>query len=377
MAHTPRELLIALHHIPGLGPRKWREITENFADPLEILHLDHRLLSQLMDANGATLLLDWLHERPGNWLGVRLARLQAWLQAPSHHVITQLDNNYPNLLREAKGPLLLHVAGNAQVLALPQIAVVGTRKPTAAGKQTARTFARELAAGGFTISSGLALGIDGIAHESALEVGGTTLAVLGSGLDNIYPARHRRLAERIVGEGGALVSEFGLDVQPAPGHFPRRNRIISGLSLGTLVVEAALKSGSLITARLALEQNREVFAIPGSLYSDVSEGCNWLIREGAQLVTEPAQLVAQLGAGLEALSLFDQKPAMRTEVSTNKPTAPKEFSALLAALGTERLDFEQLLAATGLGVPQLTQLLNAAELAGVIVSSECGYERTY
>lgn len=368
MSVTERELLIALHHIPGIGPRKWVQLRTHFTQVTALLAQAPAERARWLGASGAALLEDWLAERPGNWLGERLAHLEAWLEQPEHGLITCLDEDYPNLLREAGGPLLLHLWGNGGLLNLPQVAVVGSRKPTAAGRKTTDWFCRVLAGGGFTITSGLALGVDGVAHEAALAAEGYTLAVLGCGLDQVYPAAHRSLAQRIVAAGGLVVSEFALPVRPEPGHFPRRNRIISGLSLGTLVVEAALKSGSLITARYALEQNREVFAVPGSIFSPVSEGCHWLIREGATLVCHPEQLASHLTDSLPLLA-----PSV-PQVSVNLPEDPQQRD-LLALLGHERVDFEALLEASGLSVAQLHRLLAALELEGSIVSSEMGYER--
>lgn len=368
MAVTERDLLIALHHIPGIGPQKWAKLRAHFSDVSALLGQTRAQREHWLGDNGAQLLADWLAGRSGNWLGQRLAHLEAWLQQPEHGLITCLDDDYPPLLREAGGPLLLHLWGNGALLNLPQLAVVGSRKPTAAGRKATDWFCQVLAGGGFTITSGLALGVDGVAHEAALAAQGSTLAVLGCGLDQIYPAVHRQLAHRIVAAGGLVVSEFALPVRPEPGHFPRRNRIISGLSLGTLVVEAALKSGSLITARCALEQNREVFAIPGSIFSPVSEGCHWLIREGATLVSHPEQLANQL---TDSLQLLVPKVV---EVSANLPVDPAQRD-LLALLGHERLDFETLLTASGMTVAALHRALSELELEAWIESSEMGYER--
>ncbi len=206
-----------------------------------------------------------------------------WLKCPENSLISCCDPDYPDLLREiADAPPCLFVRGDAAALGTVQIAIVGSRRPTPVGRQTASAFAGRLAGLGITVTSGLAVGIDSAAHLGAVEQCGVTVAVLGSGLGRIYPAINQALAERIC-EKGALVSEFPLDTRPYPANFPRRNRIISGLSVGTLVVEAAARSGSLITARLAMEQGREVFAIPGSVHSPLSRGCHALIRDGAKL----------------------------------------------------------------------------------------------
>lgn len=365
MPPSERELLIALHHTPGVGPTKWQQLADAGEPPLALLGWPQARLSAWLGDNAAGLIRDWQTQRPGNWLQQRLDSLNRWLDQPGQHLFTRLDPGYPELLRQADGPLLLHLRGDPDLLCSDQLAMVGSRKPTAAGRKAALDFAGQLASAGLTITSGLALGIDACAHQGAL-TGGRTLAVLGSGLDQVYPLANRVLAEQIVAQGGALVSEFGLGVKPQAGHFPRRNRIISGLSLGTLVVEAALQSGSLITARLALAHNREVFALPGSIYNPLAEGCHWLIREGAVLVSEPAQLLEQLG-------WRQSLPALRSRGA--EQAADPELQALLQQIGLERVDFETLLAQSGLEFSRLHQLLTELELAGWILSSEAGYER--
>ena len=365
---TDRQILIALHHIPGLGPQKWLKLQDHIQSPSELLEWPASKLNQALGANGGQLFSEWRGGTAG-WLRARLDALDVWLQQEAHCVVTQLDEDlYPPLLKEAWGPLLLFVEGDPRLLSLPQIAVVGARKATAAGVKTAKHFSRALAAGGYAITSGLALGIDTQAHLGALAGSGKTIAVLGCGLDRIYPARNRALAADIVAQGGAVISEFALGVTPEPGHFPRRNRIISGLSLATLVIEAAIKSGSLITARQALEQNREVFVIPGSIYSEVSEGCHWLIREGATLVDKPEQIADQLGS---QLGLF-QPPQVASPCDEELSPLQRK---LMHLLGTERLCFEDLLELSALTVAQLNQILGELEMMGLIQSSEQGVER--
>lgn len=363
---SERELLIALHHIPGIGPHKWHQLNAQDTSTLALLETSGQNLITALGANGADLFNAWRKGKKGNWLQARLDVLSHWLACDRHCVITRLDPQYPALLTESHGPLLLHVDGNPDLLNLPQIAMVGSRKPTAAGRKTAHSFAEALARGGFVITSGLALGIDTAAHTGALSADGLTVAVLGSGLKAIYPASNKALADRICAGGGALVSEFALDVRPEAGHFPRRNRIISGLSLGTLVVEAALKSGSLITARLALEQNREVFAVPGSVHSPVSAGCHWLIREGATLVDCPSQIAEQLGS---QLGLFD------AQLTEHQGPLSLPHTLLLEAMGLERIALEELLESSPFNLEELLQHLSEMETRGLIQSSEMGYER--
>ncbi len=207
-----------------------------------------------------------------------------WLKQQGNSVLTINDALYPYQLKQIDNPPpLLFVRGNEHILSQRQIAIVGSRNPSASGLQTATAFAKSLSQAGFIITSGLALGIDAASHQGALNAGGETIAVAGTGLDRVYPARNKRLATDIV-NSGALISEFPPGTAAQANHFPRRNRIISGLCMGLLVVEAAQRSGSLITARMALEANREVFAIPGSIHNPLARGCNALIKEGAKLV---------------------------------------------------------------------------------------------
>lgn len=369
MPPSERDILIALHHLPGLGPQKWLTLQHSIQSPADLLDWPTDKLIKSLGQNAAQLFALWRAGGQG-WLGARLDALARWLESDGHHIVTQLDELYPPLLKEINGPLLLYVAGDPLVLNLPQIAVVGARKATAAGAKTAHHFSQALASGGYGITSGLALGIDTQAHLGALAGAGKTVAVLGCGLDKIYPARNLALAAQIIEQGGALVSEFALGVKPEPGHFPRRNRIISGLSVATLVIEAAMKSGSLTTARQALEQNREVFVIPGSIYSEVSEGCHWLIREGATLVYKPEQIAEQLGA---QLALFDlPEPA----IEVNDELAPKH-KKLLQLIGRERVEFEALLALSHFNLGELHQALGELEMLGLIASSEQGIERLF
>lgn len=278
---SPAELeaRLRLHSLPEMGPKRIRKLFTAFDSASAALSApasawrtlgmpqvscDARRSPQVREQAAAALL---------------------WLEQERHHLLVRDDPAYPALLGElSDAPPLLFVAGDPGILEMPQLAMVGSRNASKPGLDTAHSFARSLAAGGFVITSGLALGVDGAAHQGALDAVGKTVAVLGTGLQRIYPARHKRLAEEIVCSGGALVSELPLDCAPHASNFPRRNRIISGLSLGVLVVEASPASGSLITARLAAEQGREVYAIPGSIHHPGAKGCHQLIREGATLV---------------------------------------------------------------------------------------------
>ncbi len=271
------------------------------------------------------------------------------------------DSRYPLLLREIpRPPVLLYFRGDADVLALPQVAIVGSRQAGTAAVASARRFGDYLAASGFAITSGMALGIDGAAHRGALDAGGRTVAVLGSGVDCIYPRRHKDLYRAIIDSGGVVISEFPPGTPPKGEHFPQRNRIISGLSLGVLVVEAALRSGSLITARQAMEQGREVFAMPGSVHSPRSRGCHQLIREGATLTETAADIVGQLG-GLLALK------AGEADAGTgDAPSLPPSCRQLLEIMGFDPMDMDTLASVTGLETGELTSRLVTLELEGLV-----------
>ena len=285
----------------------------------------------------------------------QLTATNAWLDAdPTHYVLTLGDASYPApLLEVADPPLLLYAQGRLDLLGAPALAIVGSRNPTPQGADNARDFARHLSQAGVTIVSGMALGIDGAAHEGGLAGAGSTIAVVGTGLDRIYPARHRALAHRIAREG-LLLSEFELGMPPLAENFPRRNRLIAGLSRGTLVVEAALASGSLITARQALEAGREVFAIPGSIHSPQSRGCHALIKQGAKLVDSAQDVLDELnwtrGGGPVAAAAVH---------------APSD-DPLLAALGHDPVTLDALLARTGESAAVLNARLLELELEGRI-----------
>jgi len=300
------------------------------------------------------------HPQWSRWLD----HARRWREGEGRHVLALDDARYPALLLQtADPPLLLYVQGDPQALgqtqAAPCLAVVGSRQPTPQGRAHARAFSRAFSQAGVTVVSGLALGVDGQAHEGALEGPSPTVAVVGTGPDLVYPSRHRELARRIAGQG-AIVSEYAPGTPSRPEHFPQRNRLIAGLSRGTLVVEAALQSGSLITARLAGECGREVFAIPGSIDSPQSRGCHALIRQGAMLVESPEEVLQELlpeRSGLAAAAAAPGAPALPPEPSP-------QSSAVLQALGWEPVDFDQLAARTGLPSAELSVRLLELELDG-------------
>jgi DNA processing protein len=293
-----------------------------------------------------------------------------WIQAPNHHIVTLLDAHYPPLLKEvASPPTILFVKGDVRALCAPQIAMVGSRNASIEGLQTARSFAKDLAANGLVVTSGLALGVDGHAHDGALEGGGQTVAVLGSGLESIYPARHRKLSQRII-EQGALVSEFRPNAKPRPEHFPRRNRIISGLSVGVFVVEAAERSGSLITARYAAEQNRDVFALPGSIHNPHARGSNALLKSGACLVQSSDDILQEV-QNLVSWSFSQQTSIFSKEASQEELPFPE----LMANVGLEATPVDILAERTHIPVHEVMMQLLELELSGYVVAVPGGYIR--
>jgi len=301
-----------------------------------------------------------------------LEQCQRWLEKEGHHFITPYSPLYPERLKTISHfPLMLFINGDPTLLSSSQLAVVGSRHCSHYGREWGGWFSQALALSGLTITSGLALGIDGVAHQAALDVQGKTLAVLGGGLNDIYPRRHRGLAQRIVDSGGALLSEFPLQAAPLAHHFPRRNRIISGLSHGVLVIEAALSSGSLVTARIALEQNRDVFALPGALGNPGSEGTHWLIQQGAMLVAHPNNIVEQIQSGLSWIP--DLPASANNSTESNNPPLP--FPDVLANVGDEVTPVDVVAERAGQPVPTIVAKLLELELAGWIAAVPGGYVR--
>lgn len=293
-----------------------------------------------------------------------------WLNLPQHHLIMLGDRLYPSLLSHLPdAPLGLFVAGDPALLQAPQLAMVGSRNPTPYGRELAESFGKHLSECGLTITSGLAAGIDAASHMGALAGSGLTIGVCGTGLDIIYPRSSRELAQDIM-RGGALVSEFPPGTPARKQHFPQRNRIISGLSLGTLVVEATLHSGSLITARLAGEQGREVFALPGSIHNPMAKGCHRLIREGAKLVDCAADILTELGplaASLRLTAAPNDHNHVDCKAFSQGPL-DKDYKILLDALGFEAVSVDQLVMRTGLKADAVASMLLILELEGYLES---------
>lgn len=295
-----------------------------------------------------------------------------WLEQPGNYLLPATHSLYPPLLRTIPDyPGALFVRGNIHALNSLQLAVVGSRSPSWYGERWGKIVCEQLSQCGFTITSGLACGIDGVAHRAALSVKGCSVAVLGNGLFSVYPRRHQTLAEQLIDAEGAIVSEFSLSTQPRPGNFPRRNRIISGLSQGVLVVEAAIRSGSLVTARCALEQGREVFAIPGPLGNPGSEGPHWLIKQGATLVTCTEDILENMQPGLFRLQ---DDPEMR-HYSSDQEVVALPFPKLLANVGDEVTPVDVVAERAGQPVPVTVAQLLELELAGWIAAVPGGYVR--
>lgn len=312
-----------------------------------------------------------------------LARCRDWLRQPGHHLIGWHDPDYPPLLRRAGSPpLALFVAGDPSLLWHPAVAVVGSRGPTAGGRDNARAFSRALAAAGFAVGSGLAAGVDRVAHEAALEAGGITIAVLGTGPDVPYPQEHAGLMARIATEG-AVVSEHPPGTAARREHFPSRNRILAGLSLGTLVIEAAGRSGALITARLAADAGREVFAVPGSIHNPMARGCHRLIRDGAALVESADEVIAALGAWAGALrGELRRRLGAAGQVDKGGTAAPSAampddpaHHRLWRALGHDPSTMDQLAERTGLTAAALSSMLLSMELQGRVAVEHGRYSR--
>jgi DNA processing protein len=360
---------LRLIETPGIGRSTARRLLAAFGSPQAIFDAPPASWRNVVGPAQA----DALAEPPAGF-GKLLDATQAWLDGAAdgqaRAVITLGDPAYPDLLlQSADPPLLLYTIGRTALLDTRSLAIVGSRRPTPQGLEHARRFAREAGECGLTVVSGLALGIDGAAHEGALQAGAGTVAVVGTGLDVVYPARHRDLAARIAREG-LLVSEFPIGTPSIGANFPQRNRIIAGLSLGTLVVEAALRSGSLITARLALESGRDVFAIPGSIHSEQSHGCHWLIKQGAKLVesideiTEEFEFPAHRASTAPPAPTVSAPGAKAPEPAEPQAAAVGDDDRLLESIGHDPVSFDVLLARTGRSVSALGAALLDLELAG-------------
>lgn len=354
---SEKALWISLSAIHGLGAQTFCLLLKIFGSPANIYTATSQQLKEVVSAKIAAAIALGADEQV-------IAEACLWLSHPNNHLVTLADPDYPKALLEITDPPpFLYAKGNLSLLNQASIAIVGSRNASVQGEKNAEAFAHDLCGYGLCIVSGLALGIDGAAHRGALKANGATIAVVGTGLDIVYPAKHRDLAHQIA-ERGLIISEFSLGTPSKPQNFPKRNRIISGLSMGCLVVEANLQSGSQITARMAAEQGREVFAMPGSIHSPMSKGCHQLIKQGAKLVDCLQDIVEDLG--LDRLNLANVLVANDAE---NMPTkASGLINPLLTIMGFEPIALENLVRLSHLTVSEVSSMLMLLELEGKVSS---------
>lgn len=353
---------LALLHTPTLGPVRLQRIKQSGISARDLL--DNPGIGRTLGLPDKAI----QQLKQPDWQAVE--RDLRWAEAPHHHILSSDHPDYPPQLKQLPDlPPILFVNGQIPALKQPQLAIVGSRNPSVTGRETAHSFASSLAQLGLTITSGLALGIDAASHQGALDASGITLAITGCGPDKIYPARHRDLAKKII-EQGALITEFPIGTPPKPEHFPRRNRIISGLSLGTLVVEAAPQSGSLITARHALEQNREVFAIPGSIHNPMAKGCHALIRDGAILVENIDDIIRELAPQLSHLTSSNTMSA--ADQPLEKPSLDPHQHNVMTNIGFEATTIDTIIARCGLTAEQVSSILLTLELKNLVTAAPGG-----
>ena len=353
---------LSLTQATGIGPAICNKLLHEFKNPQTILACNHQTLS---DFGLNEITIKTLHAPDVSLVN----KILDWLNQPLHHLITIHDDDYPELLKQIySAPPVLFAIGQRQVLNLLHFAIVGSRNPTSGGKRLAEEFAAELSKSGLTVCSGLALGIDYHSHLGALKANYSTVAVLGNGLNRIYPSRHKKIAGQII-ENGLLLSEFIPDTKPNPGNFPRRNRIISGMSTGVLVVEAAKRSGSLITANYALEQGRDVFAIPGSIHNPLTRGTHSLIKQGAKLVEAVDDIIDELApianVVLNKLSSIEDNQLLCHDLEP-------EYNLLLESVGYDVVTVDNLVELTGLTADVVSSMLLILELQGMIESQHGG-----
>jgi DNA processing protein len=349
---------LALNAVSELTGAKWRRLVAAFGSPAQVLRQSQQSLARVVGSEIAAAVRQST-ESPGVQAALE------WARQPGHSVITLEDPRYPELLRETPDPPpLLYAAGRLELLARPVLAIVGSRNASAQGMRNAEAFARILSAHGLCIASGMALGIDAAAHRGALRESGGSIGVLGCGIDVVYPRGNAQLHRELQADG-LVLSEFALGTRPLTHHFPRRNRVIAGLSRGCLVVEAALASGSLITARCAVDMGRDVFAIPGSIHSPLSKGCHYLIKQGAKLVDGAADVLDELGIAQQKHNAPDMGASVQPDAAE-----------VLTALGHDPCDFDTLVERTGMAVERLAAVLTQLEIEARISRTDRGdYQR--
>jgi DNA processing protein len=356
--HSDVAQWLGLNQTPGLGNAALCQLLTKFGSPAAIYNASISQLREVVDAEIARKISQ----------GVDIDAITPtldWLKKDYAHIVTLADSEYPKKLLEINNPpAVLYAIGHLHWLNHPSIAMVGSRSATPQGEKNAENFAQSLCELGLCVVSGMALGIDGAAHRGALKANGATIAVVGTGLDIVYPARHRDLAHKIT-ERGLIISEFPLGTPSKAQNFPRRNRLISGLSLGCLVVEANIDSGSLITARLATEQGREVFAIPGSIHSPVAKGCHLLIKQGAKLVENTLDILEEIKNLLPITKPSNSPNGLIGPIAESTESAP-EVNTVLALMGFDAINFETMLTLSGLTTEALSAMLMVLELDGKI-----------
>ncbi|MDH3325396.1 MAG: DNA-processing protein DprA [Gammaproteobacteria bacterium] len=363
---TQLKYWLALNRTPYIGPVSFRSILEVVDSPQDVFDNINAITKQV-NLNARSL----AYIKNPDWDAID--EELAWADSPKNHIITINDSRYPRLLSEIHdAPPLLYVHGNADILNRPQLAIVGSRNPSPSGKDCAFQFAKYISEQNIIITSGLALGIDYESHRGALaaqdasgkQAKSKTIAIIGTGLNRVYPARHRQIAHDIVDAGGTLISEYPLDTPAKKENFPKRNRIISGMSMGVLVVEAAQQSGSLITARCAGEQGREVFAIPGSIHNPLVKGCHSLIRQGAKLVEKAEHILEEL-PHMRPLQL---KTDTDDVIDTNEHQLSSECLDILNHLGFEPTPIDTVVQRSGLTPEAVSSMLLVLELQDYVVS---------
>lgn len=369
---------LALWRIPKLGVETFTRLVTSFQSLAEAFRASPTQLKAFGLSTEQISHMATFVQQKNPELSHGVGKDLAWLSEETNHLITIKDSYYPALLKEIPDPPpLLFVKGNPALLNWPQIAIVGSRHPSRQGLKNSKEFAKYFVQQGFAVTSGLALGIDSAAHQGALEGAGPTIGVTAHGLDKIFPSRSRALAREMLADG-AWVSEFPIGVEPKPGYFPRRNRIISGLSLGVLVVEAAVKSGSLITAHQALQQNREVFAIPGSIHNPLAKGCHALIRQGAKLVEQALEVTDEL---MPLLSFQQQQLSSALSVQPVRETLTHKASyqtqspeyKIMKVLDCDPMLVDEIVLRTGLSVADVNAALVMMELEGIVAHQQGGY----
>lgn len=377
---------LALWRTPQIGPARFARILSVFPDIEELFTIRKHQLSSLNLPEALVVAL----QNP-DWAATERDLL--WAEQENHYIIRSVDTNYPKQLQSINSmPPLLFVRGNLNIVHSMQLAIVGSRNPTPSGQKISWQFAAELSAAGLTITSGLALGIDAASHRGALSIGSETVAVLGSGPDVIYPHCHHLLALEILDKEGAVISEFPPGTPPKATHFPQRNRIVSGLSEGVLVVEATLRSGSLITAHLAAEQGREVFAVPGSIYSSLSRGCHTLIRQGAKLVETIQDILEELPNSKLLISNAKKKDLSNNHSEKSLVSSPLKDDAsqsrildkkllaedecqLLECIGYETIPIDEISNRIGLPAHIVAGMISTLELKGSVIATAGGFAR--